>query len=426
MENFMLNFTVTQIVVAKYNKMSDTRSLHIRIYAVLKTFLHGATEQQLTSDFKYFAGYDIPFENYGFTSLKDFMATAPNLYQIKYDVEGSLLYIANIGISKFYNIFLIIYLFLIFICDYAPPKRNANAASRPSERAITETETNPIEEIEQLEEQQLKLSLILDNSTVDTIKKMGQLDVFTVLREMKKETFAYVDLGHCIHPYEMQIRCYATFQTQFPASILHIETPSLFSLFPRSYDNKRCSMAQTLFESVAHMDPVFMNDIYCGKLYAVVCREMLCRCGLHACNASTSCYRGLCVGKLEGSKVLFRLIDFGCIVTVGISFVRQLPVEFESMMALSIDCKLDGLGVSTDDGKWTDGTINYVKNALRDKLFNAIVKQQYFAESDLGFLLPFMSVVLKSDDDSLEINSNLVEKGFASILIYNSRLVSSE
>ncbi|KRZ89919.1 hypothetical protein T08_15421 [Trichinella sp. T8] len=155
MENFMLNFTVTQIVVAKYNKMSDTRSLHIRIYAVLKTFLHGATEQQLTSDFKYFAGYDIPFENYGFTSLKDFMATAPNLYQIKYDVEGSLLYIANIGISKFYNIFLIIYLFLIFICDYAPPKRNANAASRPSERAITETETNPIEEIEQLEEQQL-------------------------------------------------------------------------------------------------------------------------------------------------------------------------------------------------------------------------------------------------------------------------------
>ncbi|KRX72127.1 hypothetical protein T06_544, partial [Trichinella sp. T6] len=345
------------------------------------------------------------------------------LYIAKSDGQFSLVEnivnreLSSIGISKFYNIFLIIYLFLIFICDYAPPKRNANAASRPSERAITETETNPIEEIEQLEEQQ-QLSLIPDNSTVANIKKMGQVDVFTVLREMKnfRETFTYADLGHYIHPYEMQIRCYATFQTQFPASILHIETPSLFSLFPRSYDNERCSMAQTLFESVAHMDPVFMNDIYCGKLYAVVCREMLCRCGLHACNASTSCYRGLCLGKSEGSKVLFRLIDFGCIVTVGISFVRQLPVEFESMMALSIDCKLDGLGVSTDDGKWTDGTINYVKDALRDKLFNAIVKQQYFAESDLGFLLPFMSVVLKSDDDSLEINSNLVAKGFASIL----------
>ncbi|KRY60643.1 hypothetical protein T03_17132 [Trichinella britovi] len=376
------------------NKMSDSSSLHRRIYAILKTFLHGATEQQLTSDFKYFAGYDIPFENYG--SL---------LYIAKSDGQFSLVEnIVNRERCKDYD------------------KRS----HKPSERAITETETNPIEEIEQLEEQQLQLSLILDNSTVDTIKKMGQLDVFTVLREMKKEIFTYADLGHYIHPYEMQIRCYATFQTQFPASILHIETPSLFSLFPRSYDNKRCSMAQTLFESVAHMDPVFMNDIYCGKLYAVVCREMLCRCGLHACNASTSCYRGLCVGKLEGSKVLFRLIDFGCIVTVGISFVRQLPVEFESMMALSIDCKLDGLGVSTDDGKWTDGTINYVKNALRDKLFNAIVKQQYFAESDLGFLLPFMSVVLKSDDDSLEINSNLVAKGFASILINNSRLVSSE
>ncbi|KRX36441.1 hypothetical protein T05_11579 [Trichinella murrelli] len=390
------------------DKMSDTSSLHRRIYAVLKTFLHGATEQQLTSDFKYFAGYDIPFENYGFTSLKDFMATAPNLYQIKYDVEGSLLYIAKSDgqYSLVENI----------VNRERCKDYDKRSQYWPSERAITETETNPIEEIEQPEEQQLQLSLILDNSTVATIKKMGQLDVFTVLREMKKEIFTYADLGHYIHPYEMQIRCYATFQTQFPASILHIETPSLFSLFPRSYDNKRCSMAQTLFESVAHMDPVFMNDIYCGKLYAVVCREMLCRCGLHACNASTSCYRGLCVGKLEGSKVLFRLIDFGCIVTVDISFVRQLPVEFESMMALSIDCKLDGLGVSTDDGKWTDGTINYVKNALRDKLFNAIVKQQYFAESDLGFLLPFMSVVLKSDDDSLEINSNLVAKGFASIL----------
>ncbi|KRX27210.1 hypothetical protein T07_3415 [Trichinella nelsoni] len=269
-----------------------------------------------------------------------------------------------------------------------------------------------------------QLSLIPDSNTVANIKKMGQLDVFTVLREMKIETFTYVDFGHYIHPYEMQIRCYATFQTQFPASILHIETPSLFSLFPRSFDNERCCMAQTLFESVAHMDPVFMNDIYCGKLYAVMCREMLCCCDLRAYNASTSCYRGLCLGKLEGSRVMFRLIDFGCIVTVGFSFVRQLPVEFESMMALSIDCKLDGLGVSTDDGKWTDGTINYVKNALRDKLFNAIVKQQYFAESDFGFLLPFMSVVLKSDDDSLEINSNLVEKGFASILLNNSRLVS--
>ncbi|KRY38482.1 hypothetical protein T01_9732 [Trichinella spiralis] len=400
--------------------MSDTSSLHRRIYAVLKTFLNGATEQELTSEFKYFAGYDIPFENYGFTSLTDFMATAPNLYQIKCDVEGSLLYIAksdgqsslvenivNRERCKDY------YKRSQYCCDYAPPKRNANAASRPSERAITETETNPIE---QLEEQQSQLSLIPDNSTVATIKKMGPSDVFSVLREMKKETFSYADLGHYIHPYEMQIRCYATFQTQFPASILHIETPSLFSLFPRSFDNERCCMTQTLFESVAHMDPVFMNEIYCGKLYAVMCREMLCRCGLHACNASTSCYRGLCVGKLEGSRVMFRLIDFGCIVTVSFSFVRQLPVEFESMMALSIDCKLDGLGVSSDDGKWTDGTINYVKNALRDKLFNAIVKQQYFAESDFGFLLPFMSVVLKSDDDSLEINSNLVEKGFASIL----------
>ncbi|KAL1241612.1 Tudor domain-containing protein [Trichinella spiralis] len=355
--------------------MSDTSSLHRRIYAVLKTFLNGATEQELTSEFKYFAGYDIPFENYGFTSLTDFMATAPNLYQIKCDVEGSLLYIAksdgqsslvenivNRERCKDY------YKRSQYCCDYAPPKRNANAASSPSERAITETETNPIEEIEQLEEQQL--SLIPDNSTVATIKKMGPSDVFSVLREMKnfRETFSYADLGHYIHPYEMQIRCYATFQTQFPASILHIETPSLFSLFPRSFDNERCCMTQTLFESVAHMDPVFMNEIYCGKLYAVMCREMLCRCGLHACNA----------------------------ITVSFSFVRQLPVEFESMMALSIDCKLDGLGVSSDDGKWTDGTINYVKNALRDKLFNAIVKQH--------------------DDDSLEINSNLVEKGFASIL----------
>ncbi|XP_003378423.1 hypothetical protein Tsp_06324 [Trichinella spiralis] len=123
----------------------------------------------------------------------------------------------------------------------------------------------------------------------------------------------------------------------------------------------------------------------------------------------------LCAEKCFVVVVCMRAMQVRRVI-VDFAFVRQLPVEFESMMALSIDCKLDGLGVSSDDGKWTDGTINYVKNALRDKLFNAIVKQQYFAESDFGFLLPFMSVVLKSDDDSLEINSNLVEKGFASIL----------
>ncbi|KRX27212.1 hypothetical protein T07_3415 [Trichinella nelsoni] len=142
--------TVENFIILKFNilhnKMSDTSSLHKRLYAVLKTFLNGATEQKLTSEFNYFAGYDIPFENYAMMKVLccTLRSLMDNIHQWKISID----------ISKFYNIFLIIYLFLIFICDYVPPKRNANAASSSSERAITETETNPIEEIEQPEEQQ--------------------------------------------------------------------------------------------------------------------------------------------------------------------------------------------------------------------------------------------------------------------------------
>ncbi|KRY00764.1 hypothetical protein T4E_9200 [Trichinella pseudospiralis] len=260
-------------------------------------------------------------------------------------------------------------------------------------------------------------TLILDNNVLAIVEQHA--DVLSALIEKNKECpkSGDDDLNNYICPYRLLIRFYTFFQSPFPGTILHIENPSLFSLFPNCFDYERCRMAEALFKAAAHRDPIFMNDIHCGKLYAVMCNDLsFCYCGVHLYTKAKNFYRGLCVEKLNNGQALFRLIDYGCTVTVGSNFVRPFPPGFDSVIALSIDCKLDGVGIFSNDEEWSDEAINYMKTALRNYSFNVTVKQQYFAESDFGVFLPFMSVVLKSSDDTMEMNSDLVENGLAAAL----------
>ncbi|KRX37162.1 hypothetical protein T03_17801 [Trichinella britovi] len=125
--------------------------LHERVYAVLKSFPSGATEPEFISEFKFYIQYDVPFESYGFASLKDFIASAPNLYEIKCNIDGEVLYraITNDSFCLYDSLMPIRqpqhdkrnkeYCF-----DYAPPIEKANSASSSisSEGTIAKTETN--------------------------------------------------------------------------------------------------------------------------------------------------------------------------------------------------------------------------------------------------------------------------------------------
>ncbi|KRZ18413.1 hypothetical protein T11_17712 [Trichinella zimbabwensis] len=422
--------------------MSDLEWTRKKVYSVLKAFPHGATETEFISEFKTFTGYDVPFQTYGFETLTGFIASSPNLYSIRCDAKDNVLYIAKPSelsstldrfISKQHNND--IYKITTYCHDYVPPTKDADVTSSSCERAVSEDETDPTEGSGQLEQQSflfilnftLKMlhmkslnfrqqSSISVNSVVAIVEETGPLNILNALIEMNALRPRSVDgdLNTYIQPYGVLIRFFTFFQTHFPSTILHIETPSLFSLFPKSFDHERYRMAAAIFKFVAHTDPVFMNDIHCGKLYAVMCKDLsFCSCGAHMYTRGMTYYRGLCVEILDGGQATFRLIDYGCMVTIGISFVRQLPSGFHTMIALSIDCKLDGVGIFSDDVEWSDEAINYMKTALRNNSFNVTVKQQYFAESDFGVLLPFISVVLKSVDDNLEINSDLVANGLA-------------
>ncbi|KRZ87952.1 hypothetical protein T08_8031 [Trichinella sp. T8] len=92
-ERQIYSITVTHVVIvglaflavfAFGNEMTLLDPLHERVYAVLKSFPSGATEPEFISEFKFYIQYDVPFESYGFASLKDFIASAPNLYEIKW------------------------------------------------------------------------------------------------------------------------------------------------------------------------------------------------------------------------------------------------------------------------------------------------------------------------------------------------------
>ncbi|KRZ69862.1 hypothetical protein T10_10683 [Trichinella papuae] len=422
--------------------MSDLQWTRKKVYSVLKAFPHGATESEFISEFKNFAGYDVPFQSYGFETLTGFIASSPNLYSIRCDAKDDVLYIAKPSeLSSTLDRFISkqnnkdIYKKTTYCRDYVPPTKDADVTSSSCERAVSEDETDPTEGSGQQEQQSflfilnftLKMlnmkslnfrqqSSISVNSVVAIVEETGPLNILNALVEMNalRPRSVNGDLNTYIQPYGVLIRFYTFFQTHFPGTILHIETPSLFSLFPKNFDHERYRMAAAIFKFVAHTDPVFMNDIHCGKLYAVMCKDLsFCSCGAHMYTRGMTCYRGLCVEVLDGGQATFRLIDYGCMVTIGISFVRQLPSGFHTMIALSIDCKLDGVGIFSDDIEWSDEAINYMKTALRNNSFNVTVKQQYFAESDFGVLLPFISVVLKSVDDNLEINSDLVANGLA-------------